>query len=676
MDNSKSLLTINYRLGSAENFVSSIGTDDVYFFVSNSIDANNDVRPFDNEQDTLVNSYYGMIFGKKINTTDSSLMIRRINWQANTIYDIYDHRVEALYDKDFYAIVHEGAQWDVFKCLENGNDNPSTVAPSRTNVGSNNEDFFYPNDGYRWKYMYSIDDAGESKFATSDFFPVKVSANVAADAIPGAIDTILVTSPGRGYNNYFNGTFLLQDLRLNGDPKRYAISTAGVSTVNGYYDNCYLYISSGPGSGQYRLIESYSSNATHNVMFLESEFDSTDLPENSSQFEITPSVKITGDGNQTSVASARAIIDTNANTIARVELIDKGQNYYHATAEVQASPTVGVISQAGVVPILSPVYGHGYDAPRELGCKFAGLSVKLVGSESNTIVTENDYSQIGLLKNPRFRSVEMTLKNQNKDFFTRETVYKIDTKQLIGTGTTNLDANNNPTSTITIGGVNAHQIVRVGSTILLNSSSNYQIANVVSVANGSIVLDQKALWDTGAGTANIHLVTIEGSGLISSFATGSVVLTNATPSFTSSDTLIGATTGVYGQANVVTINTQSKTFSTFVQAFTYIGSMTQGTFTQDELLFQADNPDATARFHSTAPDPVTSTLKIYTTNQTSVFQTSDEIRGTESAAIAALTNKYLPDLVFGSGEVIYIEYGDSITRAAEKTETFKLIFAF
>jgi hypothetical protein len=63
MDNAKSLLTVNYRLDSAQSFTSSIDTNNYYFFVGNHINANNVARPYDNEQDTIISSYHGMVFG-------------------------------------------------------------------------------------------------------------------------------------------------------------------------------------------------------------------------------------------------------------------------------------------------------------------------------------------------------------------------------------------------------------------------------------------------------------------------------------------------------------------------------------------------------------------------------------------------------------------------------------
>jgi hypothetical protein len=651
-------------------------------FVANHIDANNAVRPFDNEQDTLISSYEGMIFGKRINSNDASLMIRRIDWTINTVYDIYDHRDPHLYDNNFYVIVNEGTQWNVFKCLENGNGNPSTIAPSILNVGSSGEDFFYPTDGYRWKYLYTIDSATEDKFATTDYFPVKSDTNTVSNAIPGSLSVITVTSPGRGYNNYFNGEFGVGDIRLNGDPKKYGISTSGINTTNNYYDGCWLYISSGSGAGQYRLVNSYVSNSTHNFVILDEEFDPADLPQNGSIFELSPSVSIVGDGREVSPASARAIIDSSSNSVSRIEMIDKGVGYFYAAAEVQASSVVGVTSMAGVVPIISPVKGHGSDPASELGARYVGVTVKLIGNEGNTIITDNDYSQIGILRNPLFNEVEVTLTNQNKDFFTNEVVYKIKTKQLEGTVQTTLDANNNLTDTLSVFGVDGTAIADNGSTILINYGSNYQLANVISVTSSTIQMDANAIWNTGnSNFANVHLATINGSALVDGFAVGSVVLTNVTSNFESGDKLIGSLTGVYGEANTVTINGESKTFDTFMQTYEYVGSMTEGTFALDEVVYQGDSQTANARFDSIEPDANTSTSRIFVTNQFGVFNVDpslgdNQLRGSMSGAIATLTAKYLPDLVYGSGDIVYIEYGDSVTRAEENTETFKLVFSF
>jgi hypothetical protein len=261
-------------------------------------------------------------------------------------------------------------------------------------------------------------------------------------------------------------------------------------------------------------------------------------------------------------------------------------------------------------------------------------------------------------------------------------VYKIKTKQLEGTVQTTLDANNNLTDTLSVFGVDGTAIADNGSTILINYGSNYQLANVISVTSSTIQMDANAIWNTGnSNFANVHLATINGSALVDGFAVGSVVLTNVTSNFESGDKLIGSLTGVYGEANTVTINGESKTFDTFMQTYEYVGSMTEGTFALDEVVYQGDSQTANARFDSIEPDANTSTSRIFVTNQFGVFNVDpslgdNQLRGSMSGAIATLTAKYLPDLVYGSGDIVYIEYGDSVTRAEENTETFKLVFSF
>jgi hypothetical protein len=67
---------------------------------------------------------------------------------------------------------------------------------------------------------------------------------------------------------------------------------------------------------------------------------------------------------------------------------------------------------------------------------------------------------------------------------------------------------------------------------------------------------------------------------------------------------------------------------------------------------------------------------IYTTNQIGSFTTSNTIHGASSEAIATINNKYTPELVFGSGEILYLENLESITRSNSQSETVKLIFEF
>src|SRR5690606_9810688 len=53
------------------------------------------------------------------------------------------------------------------------------------------------------------------------------------------------------------------------------------------------------------------------------------------------------------------------------------------------------------VPIISPPGGHGSDPKSELGSQHLAISVDFANNEGNTIFTEVEFRQVGLLYNPR-----------------------------------------------------------------------------------------------------------------------------------------------------------------------------------------------------------------------------------------------------------------------------------
>lgn len=675
MNNSKSLLTTANRVILANTFVSSFSDSTHYFFAGNHLNSNTVPDIYDNSQDTVLKVYYNMIFGKRIRENDTSLMIRRVDWQSNTVYSSYDHRAQNLYDTNFYVSVTEGTQTDVFKCLENGSNSYSIVAPSRLNVNSNNDDFYYPSDGYRWKYMYSVSSANFSKFATPDFIPVYTDAGARASAKNGAIDVIKVENAGAGYSNYLTGTLLASDLRLNGSGVKYALSGNSVNTANDFYSGCYMSITSGAGNGQYRKIINYSSNSSYNFVTIENPFDISNSPENGSTYEIYPSVNIVGDGSETTAAEARAIINPSGNSISRIEILKTGLDYNLAAASVVYANNVGVTTEAVIVPIYSPKNGHGYDPAKELGGTYASVSVQLNGSESNTIPVLNDYSEIGIIKSPQFNQVTLNLANNNNNFFYNENVFSIDLKQL-GDGVTAVkNGNNQLTNTLQFTSAVANTVVDAGDQIVIEYESNKMIANVVSTSNTYVVVDKIMTFDT-ANTANVYLARSTFGGLIDSFSANQITLTNVYGTVNVGDTIIGGNTGIYGTVSTVQINGYNKGFDTFVQCYRYSSSLIQGQFEEDELVYQISNNSSRAYVHSVNVENNTSV--IYVTNQVGNFNTgsNNQIIGYNSGAIANISNKYLPDLVFGSGDIVYVENGDSITRADENSENFKIVFQF
>ena len=112
---------------------------------------------------------------------------------------------------------------------------------------SADDEYYATNDGYQWKYMFSITSANFSKFATANLVPVFANSAVTGNAVSGAIDVIGVTYRGSNYNTYLSGTFESSDVRIGGDDTLYNIANSA-SSSNNFYTGSYIYLTGGTGA--------------------------------------------------------------------------------------------------------------------------------------------------------------------------------------------------------------------------------------------------------------------------------------------------------------------------------------------------------------------------------------------------------------------------------------------
>jgi len=113
-----------YRSNAAENFVNSfddtkgVNSNYYYVFAGNHLPYSNNTIPSINDDvnDTTTDVYRNMIFGKKVEPTDVAMMIRRIDYEVNTVYAMYDDQDSELGSKNFFVIVDEGGYYNIFKC--------------------------------------------------------------------------------------------------------------------------------------------------------------------------------------------------------------------------------------------------------------------------------------------------------------------------------------------------------------------------------------------------------------------------------------------------------------------------------------------------------------------------------------------------------------------------------
>lgn len=139
---------------------------------------------------------------KRITQGSAISVIRRIDWEANKVYQQYDNDVLDFYNTDFYCI---NSNFHVFKCISNNGGSPSLVEPTGTSSKT-----IVTSDGYAWKFMYIIPTTYYN-FITNLWVPVreKLETDDQSDsyqwqvqlaAIDGAIEQINVTDGGSGYS--------------------------------------------------------------------------------------------------------------------------------------------------------------------------------------------------------------------------------------------------------------------------------------------------------------------------------------------------------------------------------------------------------------------------------------------------------------------------------------------
>tara|TARA_Y100000389_G_C17471490_1_gene531694 strand:+ start:20655 stop:22220 length:1566 start_codon:yes stop_codon:yes gene_type:complete len=169
--------------------------------------------PFDSFND-MNELYDDMISMKRVNRTDLSQVIRRNTWKENVKYDMYKNNYtpdnlslngqSSLYDSQFYVI---NSNYQVYKCIYNGI-SPSFPDARESKVeptGTSTSIIESSSDGYRWKYMYTINISDYIRFVSSDFIPVKSDSSVTAAAVEGSIEQLVITNRGSSLsaNTYY-----------------------------------------------------------------------------------------------------------------------------------------------------------------------------------------------------------------------------------------------------------------------------------------------------------------------------------------------------------------------------------------------------------------------------------------------------------------------------------------
>lgn len=352
-----------FRTHNAKEFIADFGDSSNYIFIGRShswTDDNEPPAPANSESEEI-QAFEDMIALKKIGTTDVSHGLVRYNWTSGTVYDEYRDDYSAsnqtpsgannFYDGRGYVVTSD---YKVYKCLKTGKSGGafydagsaqgSTVEPSSVST----TDPEVTNDGYTWKFMYQMSANDVIKYVTNDFVPVKTL---------GAKNDVA----GSGTNGGF-GSSATDDGSAQWDVENDAVDGA-----------IYRYIITAAGSG-------YNNGS-------------------GTSFDLD--VNVEGDG-----SGAVATLTFSSGALSSVTFKDTssyGSGYKRASFPTLSSALSGLTAGSGATlrAVISPIEGHGANPVDELGGNYVVVNSRLeFGDGSGDFPTDNDFRQIGLVKNP------------------------------------------------------------------------------------------------------------------------------------------------------------------------------------------------------------------------------------------------------------------------------------
>ena len=215
------------------------------------------------DQKSIKNFLKNVFVAKQITSNDISPVIERVDWVYGTVYDAYADDVD-MFASDggsglLYTFYVKNRYDQVFKCLCNNNGNPSLYEPY-FEPGTYTTNNIYQNvDGYKWKYIYTIDLAYKIKFMDKTWMPVSVGDNtpnpIESVSGTGSIDVINVINKGSGYystNSVISLSIIGDGVGANGSV---VTSNGNITDIlitssgsNYTYANAYVISSNGSGA--------------------------------------------------------------------------------------------------------------------------------------------------------------------------------------------------------------------------------------------------------------------------------------------------------------------------------------------------------------------------------------------------------------------------------------------
>lgn len=266
-----------------------------------------------------------------------SFVVPLTDWSINTVYPSFNDNIIGQPTPSYYV---RTADNNVYVCIRQGKDSNGTAVVSQYQPDHTNTSLPIETDGYVWKYMYTITTADANRFLTANFMPVKF------------VDSAAATSPEAPQKAVQDAAVEGQIIGYRVEPGNAVYSSAPSLTVRG----------DGSGAKAHAILDAAGSLAAAEI----------------------------GDS---------ATVGTGAGAGGNVSLTSAmGSSYNKAYVKVdETNLTSG--TNAKVYPIFAEAGGLGADMRTDLRSNSLMFNIKPEGDVDGTWIVDNEYRQIGLIKN-------------------------------------------------------------------------------------------------------------------------------------------------------------------------------------------------------------------------------------------------------------------------------------
>ena len=403
-----------------------------------------------------------------------------------------------------------------------------------------------------------------------------------------------------------------------------------------------------------------SSGATANVV------GSKILPNEQTEYIVTPTVTIDGNGQD---AKAYCVVNTTTYEISSVVVFDPGFGYTQANVTVSTNTVFG--ANASLKAVIGPIEGHGSNAAIELGASYAGVYVNFGNTynEQYNLPGYGEFRTVGLIKNPEFDNVFLTLNNYDRatlfltganTFTVGEVVYQANLATgIVVSGSTSEVELKSVKGTFDPLAANTTLIGLTSgvTTTLAAANINYFVAD----ANSNVVQETSGATGVVVSTPNTSVIRL--SNVKGVFGTNDVVYDLSANAF--------ATVTDVKTAN----NTKTLTFNQFNQIARMSLSQSSGIFEKDEVVEFRTQPTNT-KIGSGIVYNVDKELDILFTGNTTNFITNEVInQGMNGSGILLAANSTHMKLtgVQGTFSTTTVITGQTSGANASITQTLPVI---